>query len=140
MKKMIKVVLTLIMALCIILGVNMGVTYAAMEPGSFEFSFWGERGDTISYSTWQWKDNDSSCEIEYYDSGAYDVIMSIIAHDGDDYVEDIQVQEKIYSPGQRETIYNWVRESGYERAAVKGESTVDSLYYADGIWIPDTRE
>lgn len=58
------------------------------------------------------KTNDSSCEIEYYDSGAYDVIMSIIAHDGDDYVEDIQVQEKIYSPGQRETIYNWVRESG----------------------------
>lgn len=50
------------------------------------------------------------------------------------------MQEKIYSPGQRETIYNWVRESGYERAAVKGESTVDSLNYADGIWIPDTRE
>lgn len=137
-KKFVKRIAGILLVGTTALGLGLTSAKAEVAADPFDFVFDVVSGDIYAYSRPQWKDNDSSAHI-YYAKGNYPVAMCVIAYDGG-YVEDIPMQYKIYYLGQSEDIYNWVKESGYHKAALKGEATVDHYYWASGCWFPDTRE
>lgn len=138
LKKVVSITCEVVALGLIILFAGVKVTHAEVEANAFSFSFCGESGDIYSYSTPQWKDDYSSSWINYM-NGVYPIQMSIVAYDNG-IIENIQVQKKLYYPGQIDTIYNWVRESGYYKAVLKGEAAIDPCYSGRGVWSPDSDE
>ncbi len=112
------------------------VVRADWSTDDFDFWFDAAAGDQYSYSKTQSKDNDSSSYI-YYRDGDEDVVMCIVGYD-DGYVEDIELPQKTYSPGESDTIINYIAENGLSQAALRGEATTDSTYTASGDWSADT--
>ena len=65
-------------------------------------------------------------------------VMTIVGYGQYGIDETIRKQEVKLFPGENSYIYNWVRESGYSKAVLRGESVTDAMYEGHGMWMPDS--
>lgn len=115
----------------------LSTTVVRADWSTRDYNFWFDvsSGDAYCYSEPQSKDNDSSSYI-YYRAGGADVIMSIVGYD-DGYVEDIELPQKTFSPGQSGYISNYIAENNLSQAALRGKATTDDTYSVNGDWSAD---
>lgn len=136
MKNKIKKAITSIVSAITLSSIMLVPAFADWSTSNFSFSFDGSSGDIYSYSAPQSKDNTSSSYV-YYETGNASIEMCIVGYDGG-FVENITLPKKLFRPGQSGTITNWVYENGLDSACLRGEATIDSIYYGSGNWSADT--
>jgi len=109
-----------------------------LSPFKFELTYyWGEVYD---YTELRTKMDDSSVYMEYRD-GRFTFTASVVAgYSENSYVpdDDIRRVEIHAEQGCSYYLINYVKESGYDYAAIRGETDDDILYEAIGVWSPDS--
>lgn len=73
-----------------------------------------------------------------YWRGESNVRMCVVGYDdAAGIIENIELQEVEFAPGERKQITNWIIENGLGQACLRGEAMDDSTIYAEGWWSPD---
>lgn len=109
-------------------------TAREMGPNNFHFYF---NGDQFDYSSPVSKDN-TSASIVHYQYGEGRVRMAIVGYDDNEgIIEDIDMEQVTFYPGDRMEVNNWILENGLGQACLRGEAMDDNTIYADGWWSPD---
>ena len=86
------------------------------------------------------KDN-TSASIVHYQYGEGRVRMAIVGYDDNEgIIEDIDMEQVTFYPGDRMEVNNWILENGLGQACLRGEAMDDNTIYADGWWSPDSVE
>ena len=98
-----------------------------------------------AYTSGRYKDDASSGYIKHkWSSDGRDYAVALVACDNDggtEYYEDFKlVYYKITGDDNGQEVYltNYVKESGYNYAAIKACSDLESGYWIDFLWSPDS--
>lgn len=121
---------TVVAAMTLTAGLGMTCAWANYTPENFEMTLYFEDGDPYAYTPSQRKDNDSY-GIVYYKSGPLGFEAAMI---GGDYETDFRLFSYYLEPGQSTWLTNYVYESGYRNARLRGESCYDVIYSVYGSW------
>lgn len=135
--KIVKKLLGMSMVIATAAGMCATITQAEADFSDYHFNFYGEYGDDYSYTRERNKDDYSSSYV-CYTVGDIPIIMTVVGYGQYGIDETIRKQEVKLFPGENSYIYNWVRESGYYKAVLRGESVTDAMYEGHGMWMPDS--
>lgn len=125
-----KKVATVVAAMSLTVGMGVTCAWATYVPEDFKMTLYFEDGDPYAYSPSQDKDNDSY-GIIYYESGSLGFEAAMI---GGNYETDFQLFSYYLEPGDSKWLTNYVYESGYRSARLRGESCYDTIYSVSGSW------
>lgn len=136
-KKVLKKSMGIFMVIATLVGTCVTIIRGEADFSDYYFDFDGAGGDIYSYTNPRTKDDYSSSYV-CYTVGDVPIVMTVVGYGEHGRDEDIQKQEINFYPGMNSYILNWVRESGYSKAVLRGEATIDSIYYGHGMWMPDS--
>lgn len=129
---------SLLIAAVAITGTTGIVKATAREASPFNYRFYFNGGEyQYDYSAPASKDNSSDSVAQYW-RGESNVRMCVVGYDdAAGIIENIELQEVEFAPGERKQITNWIIENGLGQACLRGEPMDDSTIYAEGWWSPD---
>lgn len=121
---------TVVAAMTLTAGLGITCAWATYKPESFNMTLYFEDGDPYAYTSPLEKDN-ASYGIVYYENGRLGFEAAMI---GGGYETDFRLFSYYLEPGQSTWLTNYVYESGYSSAILRGESCYDTVYSVGGTW------
>ena len=105
-------------------------------------SFYESAGEYLDYTRGRDKQDTSCGYIKgVYSSNDYSFNATLVGSDGNDshnYYEDFDLIDYDVFPGDEIWMYNYVKENGYDGAAIKCESNTGAEYSVGFLWSPDS--
>lgn len=105
-------------------------------------------GISEAYTVGRYKEDDSYGYVKHlWSTDGRDYAVALVASDNDggtEHYEDFElVYYKVYGKGNEENnneyyLTNYVKENGYNYAAIKACSDLDIPYWVDFLWSPDS--
>lgn len=105
-------------------------------------------GISEAYTVGRYKEDDSYGYVKHlWSTDERDYAVALVACDNDgetEHYEDFElVYYKVYGKGNEENnneyyLTNYVKENGYNYAAIKACNDLDSPYWVDFLWSPDS--
>ena len=143
LKKLTGKLTTIVAAGAMVMSIGGGVVWANNCTDEYaKMSFDEAAGDYLDYTRGRDKE-DTSCGyiLGKTSSNGYSFNATLVGSDGNDsynYYEDFDLIDYDVFPGDEIWMYNYVKENGYNGAAVKCESNTGTEYSVDFLWSPDS--
>lgn len=140
-KKMLSKTLAGALAGALVFSTGMTITWANTILTTEDMSFDEESGDYVSYTRGRSKDNTSDAYIEGVsatDGHTFAAaLVGATSNGGTTYYENFPLRYYHVYPGRGQYMTNYVKQSGYNYAAMKCESDYSSKYSVTFKWSPD---
>ena len=102
-------------------------------------SFDESAGEYLDYTSSRLKEDTSCGYIKGIESSnGYSFNATLVGVDETGYCEDFELIDYDVNPGDEIWMYNYVKENGYNYAAVKCESNTGDDYSVGFLWSPDS--
>ena len=143
LKKLMEKLTTVVAAGAMVMSIGGGVVWANNCTDEYaKMSFDEAAGDYQDYTRGRDKE-DTSCGyiLGKTSSNGYSFNATLVGSDGNyshNYYEDFDLIDYDVFPGDEIWMYNYVKENGYNGAAVKCESNTGTEYSVDFLWSPDS--
>ena len=96
-------------------------------------------GEYLDYTSSRLKEDTSCGYIKGIESSnGYSFNATLVGVDETGYCEDFELIDYDVNPGDEIWMYNYVKENGYNYAAVKCESNTGDDYSVGFLWSPDS--
>jgi hypothetical protein len=102
-------------------------------------SFDESAGEYLDYTSSRLKEDTSCGYIKGIESSnGYSFNATLVGVDETGYCEDFELIDYDVNPGDEIWMYNYVKENGYDGAAIKCESNTGAEYSVGFLWSPDS--
>lgn len=143
LKKLVKGISMMAMAGAIVLSIGSGVALANNSRDTWASMYFDESsGVYLDYTVGRDKEDTTCGYIKgLSSSNGCSFNATLVGSDGDgsyNYYEDFYLIDYDVNPGDEIWMYNYVKENGYDGAAVRCESNTGSCYTVSFYWSPDS--
>ena len=130
LKKLTGKLTTIVAAGAMVMSIGGGVVWANNCKDEYaHMSFDESAGEYLDYTSSRLKE-DTSC--------GYSFNATLVGVDETGYCEDFELIDYDVNPGDEIWMYNYVKENGYDGAAIKCESNTGAEYSVGFLWSPDS--
>ena len=143
LKKLMGRLTTVVAAGAMVMSIGGGIVWAKNCKDDYvEMSFDESAGEYLDYTRGRDKEYTSCGYIMGKTStNGYSFNATLVGSDGEDsrnYYEDFDLIDYDVFPGNEIWMYNYVKENGYDGAAMKCESNTGAEYSVGFLWSPDS--
>ena len=143
LKKLTGKLMTVVAAGAMVMSIGGGVVWANNCKDEYaHMSFDESAGEYLDYTRGRDKQDTSCGYIKgVYSSNDYSFNATLVGSDGNDshnYYEEFDLIDYDVFPGDEIWMYNYVKENGYDGAAIKCESNTGAEYSVGFLWSPDS--
>ena len=143
LKKLMEKLTTVVAAGAMVMSIGGGVVWANNCKDAYaRMAFDEAAGDYLDYTEGRDKEDTSCGYIKgKTSSNGYSFNATLVGSDGEhshNYYENFDLIDYDVFPGDEIWMYNYVKENGYDGAAMKCESNTGAEYSVDFLWSPDS--
>ena len=140
LKKLTGKLTTIVAAGAMVMSIGGGVVWANNCKDEYaHMSFDESAGEYLDYTSSRLKEDTSCGYIKGIESSnGYSFNATLVGVDETGYCEDFELIDYDVFPGDEIWMYNYVKENGYNYAAVKCESNTGDDYSVGFLWSPDS--
>ena len=140
LKKLTGKLMTVVAAGAMVMSIGGGVVWANNCTDEYaHMSFDESAGEYLDYTSSRLKEDTSCGYIKGIESSnGYSFNATLVGVDETGYCEDFELIDYDVNPGDEIWMYNYVKENGYNYAAVKCESNTGDDYSVGFLWSPDS--
>ena len=140
LKKLTGKLTTIVAAGAMVMSIGGGVVWANNCKDEYaHMSFDESAGEYLDYTSSRLKEDTSCGYIKGIESSnGYSFNATLVGVDETGYCEDFELIDYDVNPGDEIWMYNYVKENGYNYAAVKCESNTGDDYSVGFLWSPDS--